>query len=327
MKQTIDKDIKVQSIKKLTSYLLHKHYCENDVEAVIDIFDDRLSWFGTGENEYAVGTKTVSAIFQQFAGLIPQCNIWDEEYDVIDISPDVYLCSGRAWIAPLPSSNMYLCVHQRITAVFRWANSTPRCCHVHISNPYTEMAQQEVGFPLQMGQHTYEYLHRCINEEKKKLKEEIEVLQRMSFEDLLTGLFNQNKFHQTMHSFEKKALSQLGVASIDLNGLKKVNDQMGHAAGDSLIRRTADHIACIFAGKCYRIGGDEFAVIDTELKKDTFQAAIAAMNENMMRDGISVSVGISWRCGCCNIKEQFCEADRQMYQVKSRFYSSHGTRK
>ena len=47
------------------------------------------------------------------------------------------------------------------------------------------------------------------------------------------------------------------------------------------------------------------------------------MQEKMEQDGISVSLGISWRCSRCNIKEQFDEADRLMYRAKAEFYSSY----
>ena len=170
MTQSLNRDKNIETIKELTSFLFHKHYCENDLEAIIGLFDDRLSWFGAAENEYSVGTENISEIFRQFAGMVPKCSIWDEEYDVIDISPDVYICSGRAWIATDPSTNIYLCIHQRITAVFHLVNGTPRCCHIHISNPYSEMTQQDIGFPTQIGQHTYEYLHKCIDEHKSKIE-------------------------------------------------------------------------------------------------------------------------------------------------------------
>ncbi len=321
-------DRKIQAVKESTSLLFHKHYCENDVKAMIELFDDKLSWIGAAEHEYAVGTEKISAIFQQFAGMVPKCNIWNEEYDVINISPDIYICSGRAWIATDPSTNIYLRVHQRITAVFRWADGAPRCCHIHISNPYSEMTQEDVGFPTQIGQLTYEYLHQCIDEYKRKIREQTETLKKLSFEDSLTGLFNRNKFNHTMQSFETESFACLGVVCIDLNGLKKVNDQMGHSAGDSLIRRTAEHISRIFPGICYRIGGDEFVVIDTKLEENAFHNAVSTLKANIAQDDISVSMGISWRCGDCNIKEQFDEADRKMYQAKSRFYSSyaHGWR-
>lgn len=325
MTQSFDRDKKVQTVKELTSFLFHKHYCENDVESIIELFDDRLSWFGAGENEYSVGSKTISEIFRKFVGMVPKCSIRDEEYDVIDISPDVYICTGRAWIATDPSTNVYLCVHQRITAVFHWVDGTPRCCHIHISNPYSEMTQQDVGFPTQMGQQTYEYLHKCIDEHKSKIEEQTKLLEKLSFEDSLTGLFNRNKFNLDMQSLESDPPSRLGVAAIDLNGLKQVNDLKGHRSRDSLICRTADHIACMFAGSCYRIGGDEFLLIDTELEQDAFLKTIAALKENMAQDGISVSIGISWRGSHCNIEDQFDEADRQMYHAKAAFYSTHET--
>ena len=325
MPESLEKNKKIRTAKELTSFLFHKHYCENDVEAIIALFDDKLSWIGAGENEYKVGTEEVSGIFRQFVSMVPKCNIWGEEYDVLEISPDIYLCSGRAWIATDPSTNVYLCVHQRITAVFRWKDGTPRCCHIHISNPYSEMTQEDVGFPTQVGQHTYECLHKCIDEYKRKIEEQTKLLEKLSFEDSLTGLFNRNKFNLDVKSFEEAGLSRLGVAGIDLNGLKQVNDRMGHSAGDDLICRTASHIAGRFAGRCYRIGGDEFVVIEMEADEATFRKAIAAVEKNMEQEGISVSIGISWRENHCNMAEQLDEADRQMYRAKAEFYRSLDT--
>ncbi len=321
MTQSPDRDKKIQTVRELTSFLFHKHYCENDVESIIELFDEKQSWFGAGEQEYDVGTEKISGIFRQFVNKVPKCNIWDEEYDVIDVSPDVYVCSGRAWIATDPSTKVYLQVHQRITAVFHWVDGTPRCCHIHISNPYSEMTAQDVGFPTQIGQYTYEYLQKCVDEYKEKVEEQTRLLEKLSFEDTLTGLFNRNKFNLDVEELKKGGLSCLGVAAIDLNGLKPVNDHMGHSAGDSLIRRTAKHITGRFAGKGYRIGGDEFVVIAPLMEEDAFRSAVAAMKNDMEQEDISVSVGVSWRGSGCSIEAQLDEADKQMYRAKARFYS------
>lgn len=322
MTRPLDNNSRIHKVKELTSFLFHKHYCENDVEAIIELLDDPLSWIGAGEHEYATGAERIAGIFRQFANQVPRCNIWDEEYDVVAASPEVYVCTGRAWIATDPSTNIFLRAHQRITAVFRWVGDAPRCCHIHISNPYAEMVKEDVGFPAQMGQYTYEYLQKCVDEYKRTIEEQTRLLEKLSFEDSLTGLFNRNKFNLDMQSFEQTPLPRLGVAAIDLNGLKQVNDRMGHRAGDDLICRTADHLAGLFAGSCYRIGGDEFVVVDAQRQEEAFRAAIAAVKANMEQDGLSVSVGISWRDGGCSIEEQFDEADRQMYQEKAAFYSS-----
>lgn len=89
--------------------------------------------------------------------------------------------------------------------VASWEGDTPRCCHIHISNPYSEMTQQDVGFPTQVGRYTYEYLHKCIDEHKSKIEEQTRLLEKLSFEDSLTGLFNRNKFNLDTQSFEKKS--------------------------------------------------------------------------------------------------------------------------
>lgn len=310
-----------QDAKALTSYIVHKYYCENDVEAVIAQFDDNMLWFGTGDQEYAAGTETVSGIFRQFAGMVPKCIISDEHYDVLSVTPDVFLCTGRMWIFTDPSTQISLRVHQRITTVFRLVNGRLRCCHIHISNPYDDMVEGDVGFPTKLANQTYQYLQEQIESQKKQLAAQTLMLQRLSFEDALTGLFNRNKFVQIFNVPLDPQIKQLGVACFDLNGLKEMNDQFGHSAGDALICRAADQIQHVFGDKVYRTGGDEFVVIDETRDQASFTAAVHTVQAAMKECGVSCSTGMSWRCEQCSLKEQFDEADLLMYQEKRRFYS------
>lgn len=316
-------DIKKQTIIKLTSFIMHKHYCENDSKAIIKLFDKQLSWIGTAEQEYAIGFETISGIIRQFSGNIPKCNISDEQYDVFEITPVCYLCSGRMWISTDSSTNMYLRVHQRITTVFRWVECKAYCCHIHISNPYSEMADSDVGFPTQMGQQSYEYLQECVAAQKKQIEVQMAMLRRMSFEDSLTGLFNRNKFNQYIDSYQEVMKAPLGVACFDLNKLKETNDTGGHVAGDKLICRTAYHISQAFHEKAYRIGGDEFVVIDEELNEEEFKAAISNVCKNMEQENISIAVGLSWRSVNCDVKEQINDADTLMYRDKLEFHRNN----
>lgn len=320
----IDINKRKQKVIELTSFILHKHYCENDVEAMIMLFDDSISWVGAGESEFASGREEVIGIFRRFKGLIPKCNLSDENYVVIVASPDIYICTGRFWITTDPSTDMYLRVHQRITMVYRWVNGQPRCCHIHNSNPYTEMTETEIGFPTKISKYSYQYLQECIEEQRKKIDAQTELLRRMSYEDPLTGLFNRYKFNQRISECEKKIPAQLGVAYFDLNGLKEVNDKLGHSAGDDLIRRTAAHISRFFSGKAYRIGGDEFVVIDEIPDENTFRSIIGSICKNMEEDKISISVGISWHQPVCKIMGQIEEADELMRLEKMKFYSDQG---
>lgn len=316
-----------QIVQEMTSYVVHKYYCDGDVEAVVRLFDQQLSWIGAGENEFATGTDTVSAIFRQFAGMVPKCNISQEEYHVMELTPEYYVCSGRMWIATDPSTNIYLRQHQRITTVFHFVGEQPKCCHIHISNPYWEMKEDEVGFPTQMSKQSYEYLQEQVAEQKRQIREQTALLKRMSFEDSMTGLFNRNRFNYMIDRYQHQQGTPLGIACFDLNGLKAVNDLYGHMAGDQLICLMAKHIKNAFPGKGYRIGGDEFIVIDEDLDEKTFSDRVYEVCENMKKDQGSCTVGISWHASGGNIQKQFEEADQRMYQAKEQFYEIQKNKK
>lgn len=309
---------------KETSDVFHNFYGKNDVEAVIACFDHQFSWFGAGEQEYAVGKQKVTDIFRQFAGMVPRCMISQEEFDVIDITPEVSICSGRLWIQTDPSVNMYLRVHQRTTVVYRWEGDEPRCCHIHISNPYSEMMEGDVGFPTQMGNQSYEYPQECINKQKKQIEAYTALLERLSFKDLLTGVFNRNKFENLVESYDGNGKTSLGVANFDLNGLKETNDRFGHRSGDDVIRRAARHLAEVFGVQIFRIGGDEFVAVDEESDEAAFRGKAELVRQKMAEDEISCAMGFCWRNSGCSILEQYDEADQQMYQDKARFYSIQG---
>ena len=315
---------KEQMAMELTSLMLHKHYCENDVEALIALLDDAVHWFGAGEYEYAVGIETVAPIFRRFAGQVPKCNISDEEYDVVQIAPETYVCTGRIWVATDASTQISLRVHQRVTMVFRWRDGQPRCCHIHISNPYQEMIKGDQGFPVKMAQESYRYLLEQIEKQKEQIRDQTAMLLRMSYEDSLTGVYNRNKFNEIMEPDWSKNKSRLGVAYFDLNGLKAINDSQGHSVGDQFLCRAAEQLWSIFEKKTYRTGGDEFIVVDDTLEEAAFQAAVHTVLRKMEQVGIRCAVGISWRTEPCSVKEQLEEADQRMYQEKRRFYSVEG---
>lgn len=316
-----EKNSNEQEIIELTRFMVRKHYCENDIESVIALMDDEIVWFGAAEQEYATGIETVGGIFRQFSGQVPKCIISDEQYHVLELAPGTFLCSGRMWIATDSSTQISLKVHQRITTVFRWKDGCFRCCHIHISNPYGEMTEEDIGFPVKMAQQSYQYLQEQVAIQKKQIAEKTETLERLSFTDALTGLYNRNKLNELIDFQMDVHSAHLGVACFDLNGLKEVNDDLGHSAGDQLICRAAEYLRQTFSDRVYRTGGDEFVVVDNLMEKQDFEAAVVRLQKDMIENGVSCSVGFSWRKGHCSIKEQFDEADYMMYQEKRRFYS------
>lgn len=309
----------VQEIMELTSAMMNRYYHDNDVEFVIAHLTDDIVWLGTAEHEFAAGKETVAGIFRRFAGQVPTCNISGEEYRVLCLGPEAYLCSGRMWIATDASTGISLRVHQRVTMGFRRVGEGLRCCHIHISNPYGEMADDDVGFPIRMARQSYEYLQERIEAQRRQIEAQTSVLQRISYEDTLTGLNNRNKFNQVMDGQWESG--RLGIACFDLNGLKETNDLRGHSAGDELLCRVAGELRKVFGDRAYRTGGDEFVVVDDTLEEAEFRAAVRAAEAGMKAAGICCSLGASWRAGSLQPREQLDEADRLMYEEKRRYYS------
>ena len=147
-----------------------------------------------------------------------------------------------------------------------------------------------------------------------------EQLQYLSYRDMLTNLYNRNYYISQMEKSRGKCYKNIGVVYIDLNGLKKVNDEQGHEAGDSFIRRAAQQIVAVFPEHTYRIGGDEFVVIYPNILEQQFEFLMNQLRLNARQHHVSISCGSVWRSECSVLDEMLKEADEKMYEDKKRFY-------
>ncbi len=153
--------------------------------------------------------------------------------------------------------------------------------------------------------------------EKRRVMEQLE---RLSYEDTLTGLYNRNRYNEVRKAYKKKAPDKLGIIYMDLNGLKKANDTYGHDYGDKLIRKVAKVLKKVVGKDAYRIGGDEFVAICSGIEQVDFEMKIAELRQRASKEEIEVSIGASWRGENVQIKEQLQEADRLMYEEKKIYY-------
>lgn len=157
--------------------------------------------------------------------------------------------------------------------------------------------------------------------ETKKRQEQ---LQYLSYRDMLTNLYNRNCYIRRMESWKGQHFKNIGVVYIDLNGLKQVNDQQGHEAGDSFIRRAAQQIVAVFPEHTYRIGGDEFVVIYPDILEQQFEFLMSQLRLNARQHHVSISCGCVWRAECAALDELLKEADEKMYEEKKKFYERKG---
>lgn len=153
-------------------------------------------------------------------------------------------------------------------------------------------------------------------------KERRQQLEKLSYRDMLTGLYNRNKYIRVLEASEGKSLHDVGVAYMDLNGLKKMNDEKGHEAGDDLIRAAAGALTDVFPDQAFRVGGDEFVIIREGISETAFSEKIDQLRDNMERRKVSVSIGDQWAAEERGIEEMLKRADHRMYEEKKRYYQT-----
>ncbi|MDO4182205.1 MAG: GGDEF domain-containing protein [Coriobacteriia bacterium] len=169
-----------------------------------------------------------------------------------------------------------------------------------------------------------------------RVKTERHVLEQrnhlLSESDQLSGMLNRRSYEKHIAVLQDAGHgSSLKMCALDINGLKEVNDNLGHQAGDELICGAANVITSVFGpyGKCYRIGGDEFAAIlegyspnADELKAQLTKECEAFKGEFV--DSLHISVGIETARPGDSAQVTMARADSTMYDNKAEYYKSAG---
>lgn len=156
-----------------------------------------------------------------------------------------------------------------------------------------------------------------------RLRDNSRTIENMAITDQLTGCKNRMALKWAYDNAYEKEQS-IGVVMCDLNGLKKVNDQYGHEAGDKYICDAADILReCFGEDGVYRLGGDEFAVVCLNTDEETMVAQISKTKMYSDLKKVRMALGYAYRSSS---HEPFSnilrEADRKMYMEKQAYYAS-----
>lgn len=165
------------------------------------------------------------------------------------------------------------------------------------------------------------------------LLKQIEQLSYQSFIDELTGLYNRRGFLAVaQHQFEsaRREKRNLAIIFADMDGLKMINDSLGHAAGDSSIKDLAEILKTSLRSEdvVARIGGDEFVVLTTIEENEDSESLIARLKdeiaqfnqENQKSHSIEASFGFSVikPDDKVDLADVVRRADMEMYREKRR---------
>lgn len=156
------------------------------------------------------------------------------------------------------------------------------------------------------------FIKTAIEREKEKIK-----LKNLSYVNSFTYAQNRNHFNEYIEQNRNKEPHSLGVIYLDLNGLKEINDKIGHIAGDTLIITASYALQEIFLDNSYRVGGDEFVVIGQDVSELLFFDQYAKLLKRMKELEISVATGCVWKETCSNLSETLQEAIKRCMKIKS----------
>ena len=178
----------------------------------------------------------------------------------------------------------------------------------------------------------------ALRRENRVLKIAVAELERVSERDTLTPLFNRRYFltaiHHRMARFERHA-ERAAVVFVDVNQLKYINDNFGHAAGDFALMEIAKRLAESIRATdvAARIGGDEFGLILDQSSEKGARAQIERLAEVLSAepanyDGqevrLSACFGVAMLQTGMSESDVLAAADRDMYRCKQReFVRSH----
>ena len=182
--------------------------------------------------------------------------------------------------------------------------------YVGVENPVRDMRDTLLSFLQVISYFIVSILKR---------RELVNRLEQMSYHDQLTGALNR---HALSEASEREHCRSMGTVYCDISELKKINDHMGHSAGDALILHCYQMLKQVFPWKqVFRIGGDEFVIVCWNSEEGEFWEKVGSLRELVRQDEHHMAVGAVWTDQVpINIREQVMLADESMYEDKREYY-------
>lgn len=247
----------------------------------------------------------LSPSFREIFGISEQCFYDDCELMFELVHPDDYEEFYVKTIGQADFNNKFISRFKHSNGTYIWTEDSP--------TPIYDELGRLIGI---------EGSHRDITQRIKLEKE----LEYRSSHDKITDAYNRDYFEEYFYKLNNTFDSKVGIIICDLNGLKSLNDSLGHKYGDIMIKEVAKIINKYSSENIIvsRIGGDEFSIILTDVDEafvsnmiNNIDKDITKFNESSKEIKISMAMGMAaTQNSLNNMNSLFATADKHMYQVK-----------
>ena len=165
-----------------------------------------------------------------------------------------------------------------------------------------------------------------IERQYQQIKEGHDALLVTAYTDTLTGLFNRSGYTQRIQELEQLKKQNISCIYLDANGLHEINNHLGHQGGDQMLVCIATALRNQFdPNNIFRIGGDEFVVLCTDLSEPQLQQRILNFCKEIELQKYSVSVGYAWsEEQATSVVNVINNAEETMRANKRIYYENHG---
>lgn len=183
---------------------------------------------------------------------------------------------------------------------------------------------KKAAFNYLMNPFNDQQLHAAIKIALYRHKREAR-LKYLAMHDPLTNLYNRSYFEEEILRLNDARFNPVGVVLCDLDGLKLINDSIGHHKGDYMLKTAAKVLKKCFrkSDVVARVGGDEFAVLlpksDDDILKNIYtriKDSVSDYNMKYMDIYLSMSLGFAVKDNTSTISESLLTAEKRMYKEK-----------
>ncbi len=184
-----------------------------------------------------------------------------------------------------------------------------------VDNPPVQMMEYTANLLQIMGHFVLAFL---------RLRDLQRKLHHLSYHDDLTKVGNRRLFADVMEQLPEEEV--VGFVYCDVTGLKRVNDEQGHLAGDKLLQDAVRVLRAAFSeDELFRLGGDEFVAVDKASDEVTFSRKVELLRRESQQQQVNLSIGHAWQHRPENqLDTLLAKAEQSMYIDKAEYYKRTG---